>query len=423
MPVKLAYKLSHQVLFPGPIERQSVQLTSAVFCESTLEALRYYSARGNPEFSETAEFISIILQWWKLANAKSTFLATMKRDQQREAITAENLTAKTSFLRGFVDWLSIWESSCPKENCLSLETSEAAKHSSECLASIFEYLIHDVGLRFVLPIKLQNDKIEGRFGQLRQMCGGNMFASVRQFLESDRSLKMMNLAKLNLESSELQDVFQEANEELEQKIEASSRNIVKAFSKEEIEVAPEIPAADNDALLYVAGCFSRQVSKSLNCSSCKSLILHFEKEKDFASDKSYISQVNRGGLTYPSELTFLLCAHAWDFYQKIMKHHETKSIIQSLNMASRKLFVVSFAKYLSDSYETRLNFVEQSCDQGHYFKRHLMVFAAKCYNLFSKNYISVLNSAIHESRRSSSKNEEKRSATTLKTLKLQSESA
>ena len=210
MPVKLAYKLTHRVLFPGPIERQSVQLTSAVFTESTVEALKYYSRRGHPEFSETASFISLVLQWWKLVNSKSTFLSTKKRDSDREAVTKENLVEKTSFLRGFVDWLSIWEAqSCPEKR-LSTETFQAAKHSSESLASIFEYLVEEAGLSYVLPIKFQNDKIEGRFGKLRQMCGGNLFASVRQFLESERSIKMMNLAHLNLEVADIDDIFVDA---------------------------------------------------------------------------------------------------------------------------------------------------------------------------------------------------------------------
>ena len=365
-PVKLAYKLTHQVLNPGPIERQSVQLTSAVFCESTVEALHYYGFRGHPEFTETAEFIALILQWWKLVNSKSPYLAIVKRDAHREAITKENLTEKTSFLRGFVDWLSIWESNTSQENSLSSETCEAAKHSSECLSSIFEYLVNTVGLKFVLPIKFQNDKIEGHFGQLRQMCGGNMFASVRQFLESERSLKMMNLAKLNLETSEFQEIFMDANEEEDQNIESLANKIAKFFHKTEIQIIPEIPEEDRDALLYVSGCFARQISKSAKCESCKRLIIHSVENCDFNNENSYFAQVNRGGLTYPSEMTFLACAHAWEFYQKIMAIKETKLIIQSSNAALRKVFVSSFKMYVSNSYETRLNFIEQCCEQGHF---------------------------------------------------------
>ena len=48
MPVKLAHKLNHRVVRPGPIERQSVLLTHAVFHESTIEALKFYGQRGYP---------------------------------------------------------------------------------------------------------------------------------------------------------------------------------------------------------------------------------------------------------------------------------------------------------------------------------------------------------------------------------------
>ena len=167
MPVKLGYKLSHQVLCPGPIERQSVQLTSSVFHDSTVAALKYYGIRGHPSFLETAEFLSVVVTWFKIMNAKSTFSAIKTLDQDREAITAENLTQKTSFLRGFVDWLAEWEIREPNHG-LTKETFQAARHTSEGVASICEFLLTDKKFDFVLPIKFQNDKIEGKFGKIRQ---------------------------------------------------------------------------------------------------------------------------------------------------------------------------------------------------------------------------------------------------------------
>ena len=421
MPVKLAYKLSHRVLFPGPIERQSVQLTSAVFCESTLEALRYYSQRGHPEFSETAEFVSIILKWWKLVNSKSTFLSVKKRDSQREAISKENLTEKTSFLRGFVDWLAIWECSSDQQTGLSSETFQAAKHSSEGLSEIFEYLLLHTGVKFVLPIKFQNDKIEGKFGQLRQMCGGNLFASVRQFLESYRSLRMMNLAGLKLESDEFHEIFAEVNYHQEELNQAAAENIARSLcSDSDVEVVPEIPEADQDSLLYVSGCFSRQIAKAVSCQSCKNFVLE-NNDDSFVLEKSFVAQVNRGGLTIPSKMSFLSCAHAWSFYKKIFAQPNLKSALLSQTTSPRKVFILAFEKYLSSSHDSRLNFIEQSCEGGHCFKKILSTFAAKCFNIFSKNYVSVLNSAIHENRKRTSDPDSKRISSTLKSKKLTSD--
>jgi hypothetical protein len=135
-------------------------------------------------------------------------------------------------------------------------------------------------------------------------------------------------------------------------------------SEQDIPVIPEIPDSDRDALLYVSGCFARQIAKSTACVKCKSLLLLIENdgkeqskegskedckeqgkdwkdhedkadeqgkddkeqgedlerqvkcgkeqgEKDNMAqvnqDHSYLSQVNHGGLTTPSEMSFLSC--------------------------------------------------------------------------------------------------------------------
>jgi len=109
MSVRMAFKLNDRVINPSSIERQSVSLTLAVFDESTINALNFYGQNGHPEFLHTAEFLLIVLNWWKTVNLKSQFLAKRKRDPFREPITKENLVSKTSFLRSFVDWLDVWE--------------------------------------------------------------------------------------------------------------------------------------------------------------------------------------------------------------------------------------------------------------------------------------------------------------------------
>ena len=62
---------------------------------------------------------------------------------------------------------------------------------------------------FVLLGKIQSDKIEGRFGKYRQMVGGNLYASVRQFVEADRTIKMLNLSKMNFAICDVKEMFAE----------------------------------------------------------------------------------------------------------------------------------------------------------------------------------------------------------------------
>lgn len=163
-PFKLAHKLDHRVLFPGPTEQKSVLLASSVFHESTVEGLKHYSEMGHPEFASTAEFIGILLRWWTLFDTETIDVLDLDaQDCPRDAITASNLVDNCSFLRGFADWLTEWQRHSDKDLGMPFDIFEAARNSCECLASIFEYLLGEVGVEYVLPVKLQNG-IESRFG-------------------------------------------------------------------------------------------------------------------------------------------------------------------------------------------------------------------------------------------------------------------
>jgi hypothetical protein len=201
-----------------------------------------------------------------------------------------------------------------------------------------------------------------------------------------------------------------------------------------LDLIPEIPDSDKDALLYVSGCFARQIASSTTCASCKDIILTKsisdeaeDSEENIQVDdisfepESYISQVNRGGLTIPSEMAFLSCAHAWEFYSVLMREPHLKSLLYASTVSSRKVFVQAFFKYLDNGEETKLFFIDQCCEKGHSFSRYLGMFASKCFNIFSKNYVSTINSAIHENRKRSSTDDMKRKNSVLKSKKLQSE--
>jgi hypothetical protein len=342
MPVKLAHKLNHRVIHPGPIERQSVLLTHSLFHESTIAALKFYGHRGHPNYLQTASFLEIILHWWKTVNVKSKFLAQKKRDTHRDIVSKENLQEKTSFLRGFVDWLQTWEEiSTKSKSALTAETFQTAKQTSEGLAALLEFLILESKQPYVLLGKIQSDHLEGRFGKLRQMTGGNMFASVRQFLESERTLKVQNLASLDLSLAEIREVFHESNDEKSSKIETASQEIIGGLKVSGDHKFPSLLRdSDENSLFYVAGYFSRTISNNLKCQECKNLLISSdisyvhvvcEEDPNLSQEEndrriSYINEVNRGGLVYPSEQMFSACIFAWDFYQKIRKHPGTNVI-------------------------------------------------------------------------------------------------
>ena len=134
---------------------------------------------------------------------------------------------------------------------------------------------------------------------------------------------------------------------------------------------------------------------------------------------TFFNQVNRGGLTIPSEICFLACIQAWSLYQTLSGSQNLQNLLYSSNLSSRKIFEVVLLKYIDTSEETQLLFRNRCCEKGHSFSSFLASFAQKMFNLFSKNFVAVLNSEIHSKKRPNS-NESKRNPSKHKISKLQS---
>lgn len=307
---------------------------------------------------------------------------------------------------------------------LSRETFHCAKQTSACLAELYEHLLNDEKFQFILPGKFQSDKLEGTFGKYRQMNGGNLYASVRQFLEADRSEKMKNLAKVNLKLSEIKDIFKPSKDALNDNITSLASEILSCVMTDDtIDLNPFVPNADLNILYYVAGCFSRTLSYQTQCIACKERLLSSNESSSELTIKKrdFLNQVNRGGLTIPNEVVFLLCIQAWIFYNMIIVQPYLKELIFSCNLSSQKIFETSFLNYLDEFEETQLLFLVPICKESHSFCPFVSKLTRKLFNVFSKNLISELNSEIHKNKKV--KNDQKRSPTNYKVKKLQSQTS
>jgi len=324
-------------------------------------------------------------------------------------------------------------------NCgLSKETFQSAKQTCEGLASICEYLIQIKRQSYVLLGKFQSDKLEGRFGKLRQLTGGNLFASVRQFLESERTLKIKNLAVLDLSLADINDIFSESNHENDAIVKSISDQLVQGLETDNcIETNPSVPEALENILFYVAGYFSRTIGSKEKCQPCKKLLISEESNIEVICESdsqlsleensrriAYISQVNRGGLVFPSELAFSATVLAWSMYQKIKSNSTLSQVLFQPNISAQKVFSLTFLSYLESSENTRLEYIQRDCEEGHSFCPNLSLLSKKFFNVVSKNYVSVKNSEIHASKKRKTEEERqnmKRIATSHKITKLQSE--
>lgn len=321
-----------------------------------------------------------------------------------------------------MDWLCLWEDlTIGQSVSFSRETFQCAKQSSAVLASLYEQLIEVENFTYFLPGKCQSDKLEGKFGKYRQMIGGNMYASVRQFLEANRSEKIRNLAELNIAINQIKDIFSEPSETVKEVAQKSATDILCCIvTDNSIELVPNVPSSELNILYYVAGCFSRSLCRQTKCQNCKALLVSTENISICVNNEAdFLNSVNRGGLTKPTELVFILCIQAWHFFQSIMAQPALKHFLVSENVHSRLVFQTAFEMYLNEFEETRLVFLVQTCQTRHSFKPFAWKLSKKLFNIFSKNLVADFNSAIAYSTPNRNTNT-KRLSNVHKVTKLQS---
>ncbi|QQP38223.1 Putative LOC101234561, partial [Caligus rogercresseyi] len=129
-----------QVINPTSIEKTNVKLADAVFHESTIGALKFYS-REKPEFVSTAEFLEFVRTMWNILNVKTPMIGLRKRDELRKPVARDNQLG-ISFLKEFADFLTVWESS--GEIGLTTETFLATKHTCLAVIDLAEYLLDEM---------------------------------------------------------------------------------------------------------------------------------------------------------------------------------------------------------------------------------------------------------------------------------------
>ena len=77
MSVRMAHKLNKSVLSPTNIQRAS---TFALFCDSTVAAVKYHASHGFPQWKDTCEFLSYVTNLVKMCNIRSKHVGKKSRD-------------------------------------------------------------------------------------------------------------------------------------------------------------------------------------------------------------------------------------------------------------------------------------------------------------------------------------------------------
>ena len=140
--------------------------------------IQSFFSYGAPNMVSTADFLEFILQsFWKIVNVKNPILGILKRDDFCKPVSSDD-DPKLQHLLTFHRFLRQWE--CSKYRGLSSQTSTAAKQSILALVGVAQYCLNELGFSFVLLGKFQSDQLQRRFGQFRQLSGGNFLISLRQ---------------------------------------------------------------------------------------------------------------------------------------------------------------------------------------------------------------------------------------------------
>ena len=305
------YSLTVTALHPNNTQRQNVSLALKIFDDKNVSALAEFGKRFQCNVSGTQNFILTIVQLWKILNVKHPLKGRHLNDEFCEPIRSLH-DGKLHWLSMFYDWLCAWEKLQlqPRQGCLSKETMFALKQTVLAAKFLSEYLLRDVHCNYVLLGKFQTDNLEFRFGQYRQMSGANYNVSVTQVMESEKKLRILSVMKLVTHSNgeiTVRDFIAGCRAEVDgNETEHKCNDNLTAFASVLTE-CDDVCISDSElsALVFVAGYVGFKLKRKLSCVDCR-LELFSEKalECELPSDESfnYIADIDRGGLTWPTDL-------------------------------------------------------------------------------------------------------------------------
>ena len=392
-PERKAYKLSQKILNPKSIEKTNAQLAVGCFHDSTINALRYYSTKGYPQFEGTADFLQIIRNWFSIFNVKSLYSGQKSRNPYQKPIYKSD-DDNLKFLENFIDWLSLWEKSNGKG--FSKQTFQAGKVTTLSLLHFVKALLEDPLIDYILLGLVSSDYLESRFGWFRQLCGADYFNAVLQFLQAEKKIRLRCLVKDGYDFSDIKEIFKSSEVEKAQDKQTKCEGdmLLDEISEYEFQNLDLISDDDKATMKYTAGRIARSLAEGSKCEDCKSffkVIQPDDDEKPSDTTDEYLDIANRGGLTKPSDVVFMACVHAWALYVTISENGEALNLLmQSTN--PRSVFTHCYLEKMQLPKCSGL--YNSSCRSGCKLVLHLRKIAYATFNLKAKNYIARKNDEI-----------------------------
>jgi hypothetical protein len=408
---KMAYRLTDKVLHPSSVERANVQLAVAATHETTIAALDYYGQKEEySAFKETAEFLRLVRKWFDIVNVKCSFVHIRMNDTTRKPVTKEWKEGQ-HYLEKFGSMMSRWLVRDGKGNKISTDTLKATIYTCRGLIGLSNYLLNKHGdlIDYVLLGKIQSDKIEGHFGHLRKLAGGNYWASVRQFMEGEAVVRAKSLVWLSGYSlGEVATEMDKARQQRKMDDTNVINNLVEAASQAERE---DIDDATEQAISHLAGYLARSVLKVHRCEPCQDLLVNREASQESAvisldvdeaqedvrkSLKTFTDLLNRGNLMCPSITAVDVSKEICHTYRCLMKDKVTRYALFGCTNPKE-----AFQNVMSKISENNDQLRDLSCVNGHKFvDKTFRTMAGALFNAFTSNYSKDITSDVHNKKKS-----------------------
>lgn len=290
-------RLTRAAAFPNPIERQNMKHVLAVFCDETVASLRLHGE------DDTADFVSYVLNFWKVCNVHSKGLGARYNDRFREEVTAGD-GWQLAFLEEFSNFANcLRPTTVGRAKSLTRDTFSAIRNFCSGVPELCKFLF-SFNFDFILLGTITTDPLEKQFGKFRQSCGGNYLITVRSIIEKHR------LDKTRL--------FVICGAPMTAKEEAGSANQCVSCKSRELDyhlvdvlplLSSDIAAPTKEVMLYVAGYVAFK-----HCG-----VTDDDTYEEYAANRRYFDSMNRGKLTVPPDslvtfvyymYTILMCISA-----------------------------------------------------------------------------------------------------------------
>ncbi|KAH6930703.1 hypothetical protein HPB50_017354 [Hyalomma asiaticum] len=263
----------------------SFPVSASVTVDLNSEALTARS--GEVDFQHaaaTADFIRVILRWWSIVNVKTPNKGYHHRNVYEEPMADHTDDPKARFLSAFITWLDVWEFYRHDTGVLTQETLSALRLSAQSLLALVKYCVSELHFKYVLLGKVQTDPLESRFGQYRQMAGGQYHISVRQLCETEGRIRLQN-ALPRMSSDDLKGIE-----------EVHVTDVGTSCSVEVHDADLDQLRAQMPVIGYVGGYCAHAAIKVLKCKSCQGHLVITANEAETEEDShSLITKLDRGG--------------------------------------------------------------------------------------------------------------------------------